>query len=183
MVKEKIVLAGLNIENNKKWYCNKVDGSDVKCCDTYDEKGNHIQRIGRYIITGEEEWRYNPTSKCYYFYANNKYFDEIDGGRFDPMLCTHFRWTSDIEHTPLYMFSGGRKNEIQFNYDNGIGGVDNFVCWIKEQLKKEIQFEVYYILLYPYYYEPSMHRRTAMQVMKGLQDSLRTSEKNSIFSE
>mgnify|MGYP003300448226 CR=1 FL=1 len=43
--------------------------------------------------------------------------------------------------------------------------------------------EVHYIMMYPYYYEPSMHRRTAMQVMKGLQDSLRSSEKNSIFSE
>jgi len=173
MAKENVILSGFDIENNKKWYCNTVEGEIAKCCDTYDENGSHIQRIARYVITGEEEWKYNPISKCYYFYADNKYFDEVDGGRLDPMLCTHFRWSKDIENTPLYMFSGGIKNEIQFNYDNGVGGVDNFVSWIKRELTTKIPMQVHYVLKYPYYYEPGVHKRTTIQVMNALKESLK----------
>ena len=72
MAKEKVILSGFNIEDNKKWYCNHVEGEISKCCDTYGENGGHVQRIARYVITGEEDWKYNPISKCYYFYAENK---------------------------------------------------------------------------------------------------------------
>lgn len=177
MAQEKVILAGFDVENNKKWYCNIVDGEKVKCCDTFDENGRRVQRIAHYIITGEEEWKYNPISKCYYFLADNKYYDEVDGGRIDPMMCTHFRWTSDCESTPLYMFSGGKKNEIQFNYDNGVDGVENFVNWLKNQLKKREPVRVQYVLMYPYYYETGVHKRTTIQIMNGLKESIRSFEK------
>lgn len=178
MAKENVILSGLDIENNQKWYCNRVVDDIAKCCDTYDKDGSHIQRIEHYIITGKENWKYNPISKCYYFFADNKYYDDNDGGRLDPMLCTHFRWSNDIVNTPLYMFSGGRKNEIQFNYDNGVGGVENFVNWIKEQLNTKIPMQVCYVLMYPYYYEPNLHKRTTVQVMRGLAESLKNFDKN-----
>ena len=173
MVKEKVILAGLELTNSKKWYCNNIDEDVAKCCDIYEENGSHIQVIGRYILTGEEEWKYNPISKSYYFLADNKYYDEVDGGRFDPMLCSHFKWSSDIENLPLYMFSGGMKNEIQFNFDNGVAGIENFLNWIKEQLKKGVPVQVQYILLYPHYYEPDLHKRTTKQVMSELNESLK----------
>lgn len=173
MAKENVILSGLDIDDKGKWYCNWVEGQKARCCDTYDEQGSHIQRIERYVITGEEEWKYNPVSKCYYFLAYNKYYDEVDGGRLDPMLCTHFRWTSDIENTPLNMFSGGIKNEIQFNYDNGVGGVENFVNWIKMQLNAQIPVEVHYVLMYPYYYGRDLHKRTTIQAMNGLREALK----------
>lgn len=168
MVNENITLAGLPVHDNKKWYCNSVVGEIAKCCDSYNEKGIHIERIGRYKLTGEEDWKFNSVSKCYYFNADNKYYDEIDGGKLDPMLCTHFRWCNDIENTPLYMFSGGTQNEIQFNYDNGVGGLTNFVEWIKSQAEKKTPVEVYYVLLYPFFHEANSHKRTNVFTMKRL---------------
>lgn len=76
------------------------------------------------------------------------------------------------------MFSGGIKNEIQFNYDNGVGGVDNFVCWIKKELTTKIPMEVHYIMMYPYYYEPNVHKRTTIQVMNGLKESMKNFRKS-----
>lgn len=173
MVKGKIELRGLNISSNQKWYCNNITNQTARCCDTYNEEGSLVQRISRYILTGEEDWAYNPQSKCYYYHAENKYYDEIDGGRYDTMLCTHFRWSEDMTSTPLYMFSGGIKNEIQFNYDNGTGGLNNFIDWIKKQLNTKIPVEVVYISKYPCYFAPDSHKRVNQYLMNVFNESLK----------
>jgi len=177
MARENIILGGFNIPDNRKWYCNQMDDSVARCCDLYNENGNLVQYIGWYILTGDEEWKYNPVSKCYYFYMNDKYYDEVDGGQYDPMLCTHFRWSNDIESTPLYMFAGGKQNEIQFNYDNGEGGVDNFVAWIKDRQKTKIPVEICFVLKYPRYFQFNSHKRTIIQNMNGLRESIKQLKK------
>lgn len=167
MVEEKLILRGLKISNNNKWYCNHVEDSRYSCCDTYDENGCFIQRVGSYILTGNENWRYNSKSKCYYFSANNKYFDDIDGGSCDAMLCTHFRWTEDKINVPLYMFSGGDTNEIQFNFDNGTGGIENFVKWLSKKFNEKCPVEVVYVLKNPVYKCLATHKRTRQYILNG----------------
>lgn len=170
-------LYGLDVSDNKKWYCNVVDSDAARCCDVYLEDGSTLCQLTSYNLTGNEDWAYNPENKCYYFHAPDKYFDDVDGGQFDPMLCSHFRWSQDIHTTPLYMFCGGFRNEIQFNYDNGEGGLDNFIKWVKKQRTTKIPVEVVYVLKYPYYYVPDYHERTTIHIREKLMKSLRQLEK------
>lgn len=172
MVDEKIVLAGITLQDTSKWYCNAIDKYGPRCADVLDDNGNYIKRIHTSILNGEEDWQYNPESKCYFFYAENKYYDDIDGGQFDPMMCSHFRWTNNITSTPLYTFAGGRKTEIQFNYDNGKGGLKNFTDWIKKKLSDNKPVQLLYIMKYPYYYHYVTQSRAIEYDIRHFQSSL-----------
>ena len=168
MDKNKISLPGLILPDRNKWYCNYYDKTEARCSDIFTENGSHIQHVKLYTLTGNEAWKYDSNSRCYYFNAYDKFYDECDGGKFDPMLCTHFRWTPNAESTPLYMFSGGSTNEIKFNYDNGIGGINNFVSWLKKELHSAVPVQVEYILKHPIYYAPFSHERTSKLIMDRL---------------
>jgi len=74
-------------------------------------------------------------------------------------------WTNNVQ------------NEIQFNYDNGEGGVDNFVAWIKDRQKTKIPVEICFVLKYPRYFQFNSHKRTIIQNMNGLRESIKQLKK------
>lgn len=140
-------------ETNKKnyqYFCNNITKDNkLSCCDNLEFENNKInKRIGRNIITGDEEWYYDEKTKTYYYYQFNKFNNDI-GGKYDPMLCTHFRWTPYSLAPEYGYFQGGESNEIMFNYDYGKNGVDNFKKWLKEQYSKGTPVEVQYIMQFP----------------------------------
>lgn len=144
-------LSGLEITSNKKPYCTGIKNGVPWCADKLSSQGSLIRYYRERILTGDESWYYDVKSKCYGFYAEDKYFDEIDGGAQDPMLCTHYRWSNNIDSTPLYMFSGGWKNEIKFNYDNGIGGLNNYIAWVRKKYTEGEGVKLVYIMKNPIY--------------------------------
>ena len=112
----------------------------------------------------------------YEFYPQikDKYFDDTDGGAQDPMLCTHYRWSSDIYNTPLYMFSGGEKNEIKFNFDNGAGGVENYVTWVRDKYIKGEGVKLVYIMKYPIYENWEWNSRVRDKFFESINANLMT---------
>ena len=144
-------LNGLKIASNKKPYCTRIENGVPWCADELSYQGSLIRYYRERILTGNEGWYYDEESKCYGFYAEDKYFDEMDGGAHDPMLCTHARWSNNIDSTPLSMFSGGKKNEIKFNYDNGVGGLNNFINLVRKKFNDGQAIKLVYIMKYPIY--------------------------------
>ena len=110
-----------------------------------------IQRIGKTVLTGDEEWYYDSESKSYYFYQFNKFCNDITG-IYDKMLCTHFRWVKRTNELKYGEFQGDADNKIMFKFDKENqknGDINNFKRWLNEQFLNNSPVEIYYILQYP----------------------------------
>ena len=106
-----------------------------------------IQRIGKTILTGDEEWFFDKETQSYYYYQFNKFCNDITG-LYDKMLCTHFRWVKKNDKLNYGEFCGDLDNKIMFKFDNN-ENIDNFKKWLRVQFEKSRPVEVYYILQYP----------------------------------
>ena len=115
-------------------FCNSIDdfGKIAVRDSILFAKGITEKRIGKEILTGDEDWFFDDTTKTYYYFQYNKFCENI-GGTYDKMMCTHFRWTDYTTNIEYGQFQGGPENQIMFNYDFGKGGVNNFKLWLKEQ--------------------------------------------------
>lgn len=107
-------------------------------------KAKIIKNVGKAILNGSENWI--VSNKTYYTQLNNKKSNKIFGD--NNLISDYFKQTSQMtstinlstgEMTESY-YSSGNLN-IFFNYDNGIGGVDNFKTWLSTHNTK-----VYYEL-------------------------------------
>jgi hypothetical protein len=152
MEDKKIFLGSLEITNNilKNRLCNSLD-EDGKAYirDEYSiDKNIIIKRIGKNILTGNEEWRYDQDTKTYAYFQENK-FNEDGLGKFDTMMCTHFRWQPYSIEIEESKFQGSSNGEIMFNFYNDSKGLDYFKKWLKEQFLKGKPIEVYFALQFP----------------------------------
>lgn len=133
-------------------FCNSIDDCGkigVRDSISY-EKNITEKRIGMDILTGDEDWFFDDTTKTYYYFQYNK-FNENIGGSYDKMMCTHFRWTEYNTNIEYGQFQGGAENQIMFNYDFGKAGVENFKNWLREQYTNpsKTPVKVLYTLQYP----------------------------------
>lgn len=133
-------------------FCTSFVDNKLETCDNLNlTNGILTRRIGINVLTGEEEWFYDKISDTYYYYQFNKYDKDISG-KYDKMLCTHFRWTKYSDNPKWGEFQGSDDNKIMFKYDKQRtenGNIDNFKKWLKEQYSKNKPVEVYFILQYP----------------------------------
>jgi hypothetical protein len=86
-----------------------------------------------------EQFEYFLESKTY----NIKISDLKIG---QPMVCNYFTWVSNDNDIKLGQFTSDKDKFIKFNFDNGVGGIENFKCWLKEKEKQGIPLEVHYAL-------------------------------------
>lgn len=137
-----------------QYFCNNDDNGNFETTDTLQITDNQyikIQRIGKTILTGNENWFYDDETQTYYYYQFNKFCNEITG-IYDKMLCTHFRWIKRNNKLNWGEFQGDIDNKIMFKFDKESiknGDIINFKQWLKEQFDKGKPVEVYYILQYP----------------------------------
>ena len=133
-----------------QFFCTEIgENNKFATRDSVDVNDNIIKRrIGKTILTGAEEWKYDEKTKTYYFKQFNKFCENISG-KYDRMMCTHFRWSKYKENLKYGEFQGDYKNNIMFNFDFGKDGVDNFRKWLTNQNSQGQPVEVYYILQNP----------------------------------
>lgn len=132
-----------------QYFCNSLkDNNILTTVDGMDLRSRMVEkRIGKTILTGDEDWFYDNVTKCYYYFQQNKFC--CCTGYYDNMICTHFRWVPYSLCIKQSEFQGGNKNQIMFNFDNGVGGIDNFKKWLKNQLSCGTPVEIYYIMQFP----------------------------------
>ncbi len=135
-----------------QYFCNWADSEKLETCDSLNiSDGMLIQRIGKNVLTGEEEWFYDKESGTYYYYQFNKFNKDISG-KYDKMLCTHFRWVEYTKSPKWSEFQGSNDNKIMFKYDREkteTGDVEGFKEWLKKQYNLNKPVEIYFIMQYP----------------------------------
>lgn len=147
-----IFLGSLEITNDllKNRLCNSFE-KDGKAYirDEYSfDKNIIIKRIGKNILTGNEEWRYDEETNTYAYVQENK-FNEDELGKYDTMMCTHFRWQPYSVKIEESKFQGNSKGEIMFNFYNDCKGLNYFKNWLREQYTKGKPVEIYFALQFP----------------------------------
>lgn len=152
MEDKRVFLGSLEITDNiiKNRLCNSI-GEDGKSYirDEYSFDENIIiKRIGKNILTGNEKWRYDQETNTYAYFQENK-FNEDGLGKFDTMMCTHFRWQPYSTKIEESKFQGNSNGEIMFNFYNNSKGLDYFKNWLKEQFLKGKPVEVQFALQFP----------------------------------
>lgn len=91
------------------------------------------KRIGKVILNGSENW--TALNKTYFTQFKDKKSNKIFGD--NNLISDYFKQTPQMTSTTILSigemtesyYSSGNLN-VFFNYDNGIGGVDNFKTWL-----------------------------------------------------
>lgn len=91
------------------------------------------KRIGKVILNGSENW--TASNKTYFTQFKDKKSNKIFGD--NNLISDYFKQTPQMTSTTILSigemtesyYSSGNLN-VFFNYDNGIGGVDNFKTWL-----------------------------------------------------
>ena len=113
--------------------------------DTYDGvRGDFVQRVGKLVLDGTENWKAEQSQYYLEFKGINPYV---------PQLCTHFVYSNTelVLTTPGY-FVANIYNNLVIQYDGGSGGVDNFKSWLTAQAAAGTPVTVYYELARPIAY-------------------------------
>ncbi len=113
--------------------------------DTYDGvRGDFVQRVGKLVLDGTENWKAEQSQYYLEFKGINPYV---------PQLCTHFVYSNTelVLTTPGY-FVANIYNNLVIQYDGGSGGVDNFKSWLTAQAIAGTPVTIYYELAQPIAY-------------------------------
>lgn len=86
-----------------------------------------------------EQFEYFLESKTY-----NIKINDLKVGQ--PMVCNYFTWVADENNIKLGQFTSDKDKFVKFNFDNGVGGLENFKCWLKEKEKDGVPLELHYAL-------------------------------------
>lgn len=92
-----------------------------------------IKNVGKVVLNGSESW--TVLNKSYYTQLKNKRSNKVFGD--NNLISDYFKQTPQMTSTTVLSvgemtesyYSSGNLN-VFFNYDNGIGGVDNFKTWL-----------------------------------------------------
>lgn len=147
-----IFLGSLEITNNiiKNRLCNSTaEDGKTYIRDSYSfDKNIIIKMIGKNILTGNEEWRYDQETNTYVYFQENK-FNEDGLGKYDTMRCNYFRWQPYSTEIEEGKFQGNSNGEIMFNFYNNSKGLDYFKNWLKELFIKGHPVVVHFALQFP----------------------------------
>lgn len=158
-MEERNYLASMDFVGNKditisQYFCNNNFNEKLETSDSLDLDDNEcikIQRIGMTTLKGDEDWFYDEETQTYYYFQFNKFCNDISG-KYDKMLCTHFRWVESTNILNWGEFQGDYDNKVMFKFDKEnveCGNIIKFKEWLKEQFDKGTPVQVYYILQYP----------------------------------
>lgn len=108
--------------NGQQWICDEVDP----------ERGVYVKRIGSVILDGSADEEWEATSAQYHISLLDKRNNRVQVN--NALWCSHFKVPITIDNsqgfvTETYWQSGNRN--VLFNYDNGVGGLDNFKVWLQ----------------------------------------------------
>lgn len=152
MQENKMFLGEIEMTNDviKQYLCNSIeDNKKAFVRDVYDvENSIIIKKIGKNILTGNENWRYDFETKTFAYFQENKFNDE-GMGKYDNMMSTRFRWQTYSKEIKSGMFQGNEKNEIMFKFNEKVESVDAFKEWLRNQYSQGTPVEVYFALQYP----------------------------------
>lgn len=106
----------------QQWICDEVDL----------ERGVYVKRIGSVILDGSTDEEWEATSAQYHISLLDKRNNRVQVD--NALWCSHFKVPITIDNsqgfvTETYWQSGNRN--VLFNYDNGVGGLDNFKVWLQ----------------------------------------------------
>lgn len=116
-------------------------GISESICDVY--KHNSITRkVGRIVLNGSEDWGvYNNQ----YYTLKKTFFENANLPAYTTnLLCNYFKIVNQSTTTTSIGTIYLGTNNINFNYDDGVGGVDNFKTWLSTH-----NVELLYELLEP----------------------------------
>lgn len=152
MQDNKMFLGAIEMTNDniKQYLCNSIEDNGKSFVrDVYNiENSIIIKKVGRNILTGNENWRYDFETKTFVYFQENK-FNEDGLGKYDNMMSTHFRWQVYSKEVKYSMFQGNEKGEIMFKFYDKVESVDDFKEWLRNQYSKGNPVEVYFALQYP----------------------------------
>jgi hypothetical protein len=108
--------------DGQQWVCDEVDL----------ERGVYVKRIGSVILDGSADEEWEATSAQYHISLLDKRNNRVQVD--NALWCSHFKVPITIDNsqgfvTETYWQSGNRN--VLFNYDNGVGGLDNFKVWLQ----------------------------------------------------
>lgn len=86
------------------------------------------QKIGKVVLNGSENWSVQVATE---YSINKSNFPNCGVGynQHTKFMCSHFKVVSNAGAVPITNCRVGT-NFFNFNYDNGVGGVDNFKTWL-----------------------------------------------------
>ncbi len=115
--------------------------------DTYDGvRGDFVQRVGKLVLDGTENWLTVSVSEILTIYYIRLYSAKTKHN----MISSHFVYNKSNDVCPSFHIDAF--NVLIFNYENGVGGVDNFKSWLAAQAAAGTPVTVYYELAQPIAY-------------------------------
>ena len=121
--------------DGQQWICDEIDF----------ERGVYIQRIGTKVYDGSVDESWFTASKQYYISIPDKRNNHVQVP--NALRCSHFKVHPTVKLDLGYIsetnYHNGNVN-ILVNFDDGVGGVDNFVTWLQSN-----PITVYYVLATP----------------------------------
>lgn len=109
-----------------------VDGQSWICDEIDLDRGVYIQRVGTIVFDGSVDEYWFAQSTRYYTSIKDKRSNKVEVT--NALRCSHFKTKYALTDTLGYVsetyYHVGNVN-ILFNFDNGAGGVDNFVSWLQ----------------------------------------------------
>lgn len=116
--------------------------------EAYDEisiKDNKVvltKRIDEYVLTGDESISIDQDK--YYTLSKSNILNSNLAYNTTNLLCTHFKVVRTSTNK-IGEMRVGNKN-LNFNFDDGIGDIDNFKQWLKDQYNNGNPVKIQYIL-------------------------------------
>lgn len=108
--------------DGQSWFCDEIDF----------ERRVYIQRIGSITLDGSADERWFATESLYYISIPDKRSNRV--AMPNALRCTHFKVPQTVSYSLGYLtetyYHSGNTN-ILINFDDGSGGVDNFVTWLQ----------------------------------------------------
>lgn len=108
--------------SGQQWICDEVDLV----------RGVYVRRVGTRVLNGANDEHWDTTSVQYYLPFPDKRSNYTDVG--NALVCSHFKARTYIDNSLGFVtethFSNGNIN-VLFNYDNGQGGLNNFIAWLR----------------------------------------------------
>ncbi len=115
--------------------------------DTYDGvRGDFVHRVGKLELDGTENWLTVSVSEILTIYYIRLYSAKTKHN----MISSHFVYNKSNDVCPSFHIDAF--NVLIFNYENGVGGVDNFKSWLAAQAAAGTPVTVYYELAQPIAY-------------------------------
>lgn len=147
---KEMFLGSIEITNDNVKYllCTSIDDGKFFIRDSLNIEKNEItKRIGKNILTGDENWRFDSKTKTFAYYQENK-FNEMGLGKYDTMMCNYFRWQPYSTDVKPSVFQGNENGEIMFRFKE-CEDVDIFRGWLKEKYQENQPVVVFFALQYP----------------------------------